>query len=83
LNDQVTELQKVLVGIGYIRELTDKSSDHVLSFGEKLSAIVINGALRDLGLRTEAFLGGRCRIVTDDHFDEAKPLVSITGQSQL
>ena len=80
LNGQIAELEKILVGITYLGELTPRSRDYVLSFGEKLSAIVISGALKDLGLRTESFVGGQCGIVTDDCFGEAKPLMSITRQ---
>jgi len=80
LNGQITELEKVLVGITYLGELTLRSRDYVLSFGEKLSAIVMSGALRDLGLRVEYFTGGECGIVTDDSFGEAKPLMNITRQ---
>jgi len=80
LNGQIAELEKVLVGITYLGELTPRTRDHVLSFGEKLSAIVMSGALRDLGLRTESFLGGQCGIVTDNSFGEAKPLMNTTRQ---
>ena len=80
LNEQIAELEKVLVGITYLGELTLRSRDHILSFGEKLSTLVMFGALRDLGLRAESFLGGQCGIVTDDCFGEAKPLMNITKQ---
>jgi len=80
LNGQIAELEKVLVGITYLGELTPRSRDYVLSFGEKLSATVMSGVLRDLGLRTESFAGGQCGIVTDDCFGEAKPLMNITRQ---
>ena len=80
LNGQIAELEKILVGITYLGELTSRSRDHVLSFGEKLSAIVMSGALKDLGLRIESFLGGQAGIVTDDCFGEAKPLMNITRQ---
>jgi aspartate kinase len=80
LNGQIAELEKVLVGITYLGELTSRSRDYVLSFGEKLSAIVMSGALKDLGLRIESFLGRQCGIVTDDCFGEAKPLMNTTRQ---
>ncbi|MFH0848852.1 MAG: aspartate kinase [archaeon] len=80
LNAQIAELRNVLIGIGYVGEVTSKSRDYILSFGEKLSTIMMAGALRDLGLRTEHFLGGQSGIVTDDSFGEAKPLMNITKQ---
>jgi aspartate kinase len=80
LNGQIAELEKVLVGITYLGEFTPRSRDYVLSFGEKLSAVVMSGALKDFGLRVEYFTGGQCGIVTDDCFGEAKPLMNITRQ---
>jgi len=80
LNEEIVELEKILVGITYLGELTPRSRDYVLSFGEKLSAILMSGALRDLGLRVELFTGGGCGIVTDNCFGEAKPLMNITRQ---
>jgi len=80
LNGQIAELENVLIGIDHLGELTSRSRDYILSFGEKLSTIVMAGALKDLGLRTEYFLGGQCGIVTDNCFGEAKPLMNITKQ---
>jgi len=80
LNAQIEDLGKVLIGITYLGELTARSRDYVLSFGEKLCAIVMLGALRDLGLRAECFTGGECGIITDDHFGDAKPLMNVTRQ---
>jgi aspartate kinase len=80
LNEQISDFEKILVGITYLGELTPRSRDYVLSFGEKLSAIVMSGALKDLRLRIQSFLGGQCGIVTDDSFGEAKPLMNMTRQ---
>jgi len=80
LNEQIAELEKVLVGITYLGELTFRSRDYALSFGEKLSTIVMSGAMRDLGLRVDYFTGGESGIITDDSFGEAKPLMNITRQ---
>jgi aspartate kinase len=80
LDAQIAELRNVLIGIGYVGEVTPKSRDYILSFGEKLSTIMVAGTLRDLGLRTEHFLGGQSGIVTDDSFGEARPLMNITKQ---
>jgi aspartate kinase len=74
----VDELEKVLTGICYVGELTPKSKDYVLSFGERLSAPVVWGALRDLKLQTGCFTGKEAGIVTDSHFGEASPLMNVT-----
>jgi aspartate kinase len=74
----IDELEKVLTGISYVGELTPKSKDYVLSFGERLSAPIVWGALRDLKLETQFFSGKEAGIVTDSNFGEASPLMNVT-----
>jgi aspartate kinase len=78
LEKTIDELEKVLTGISYVGELTPKSKDYVLSFGERLSAPIVWGALRDLGLETQFFTGKEAGIVTDSNFGEASPLMNVT-----
>ena len=74
----VSELEKVLIGICYVGEITPKSRDYVLSFGERLSAPIVWGALRDLDLQAQCFTGKDAGIVTDSNFGEARPLMNVT-----
>jgi aspartate kinase len=74
----VNELEKVLTGICYVGEITPKSRDYVLSFGERLSAPIVWGALRDIKLQTGCFTGKEAGIVTDENFGEARPLMNVT-----
>ena len=74
----IDELEKVLTGICYVGELTPKSKDYVLSFGERLSAPIVCGALRDLKLKSLAFTGKEAGIVTDSIFGDANPLFNVT-----
>ena len=74
----VNELEKVLTGICYVGEITPKSRDYVLSFGERLAAPIVWGALRDIKLPTQFFTGKEAGIVTDENFGEASPLMNIT-----
>jgi aspartate kinase len=74
----IDELEKVLTGICYVGELTPKSKDYVLSFGERLSAPIMCGALRDLKLKSQAFTGKEAGIVTDSNFGDANPLFNVT-----
>jgi aspartate kinase len=74
----VSELEKVLTGICYVGEITPKSRDYVLSFGERLSAPIVWGALRDIKLPTQCFTGKEAGIVTDENFGEASPLMNVT-----
>jgi len=74
----LSELKKVLTGICYVGELTPKSRDYVLSFGERLSAPIVCGALRDLKFEAQFFTGKDAGIVTDSNFGEADPLMDYT-----
>ena len=74
----VDELEKVLTGIIYLGDLTPKSEDYVLSFGERLSTPIIWGALKDSGLNAQHYTGKDVGIVTDSNFGEASPLMNVT-----
>jgi aspartate kinase len=72
------ELRNILVGVAHIGELTPRSRDYVLSYGEKLSAPLLQGVLEDLEVRAKALTGGEAGIVTDSRFGEASPLMNVT-----
>jgi aspartate kinase len=74
----IDELEKVLTGISYVGEVTPKSKDYVLSFGERLSAPIVWGALLDVKLEAQCFTGKEAGIVTDSNFGEANPLMNVT-----
>ena len=74
----ISELEKVLTGICYVGELTPKSKDYVASFGERLSAPIVWGALKDHKTETQCFTGKEAGIVTDSNFGEAEPLMNFT-----
>ncbi len=74
----IVELEKVLTGICYVGELTPKSKDYVVSFGERLSAPIVWGTIKDKGFETQWFTGKEAGIVTDSNFGEADPLMNYT-----
>ncbi len=74
----IDELEKVLTGICYVGELTPKSKDYVASFGERLSAPIVWGAIKDHKNETQCFTGKDAGIVTDSNFGEATPLMNFT-----
>ena len=74
----IENLRNIVLGISHIGELTPRSKDYLLSFGERLSAPIVAAAIESLGLRTRAFTGGEAGIMTDDNFGEAVPLMNVT-----
>jgi len=79
LKTTLDELEKVLTGITYLGELTSKSKDYVLSFGERMSTLIVWGTLRDLRLNVQYFTGKDAGIVTDSNFGEARPMIKVTA----
>jgi aspartate kinase len=78
VNARGDELRNILLGIAHIGELTPRSKDFVLGYGEKLSTPILHGVIEDLGMKSRALTGGEAGIVTDDHYGEANPLMNVT-----
>ncbi|MEM1538815.1 MAG: aspartate kinase [Candidatus Bathyarchaeia archaeon] len=78
ITSTVDELEKVLTGVTYIGELTPRSRDCILSFGEKLATLIVYGALKNTGLKASFFTGAEAGIVTDSNFGEANPLMNVS-----
>jgi len=78
LNENSLELRGILRSIARLRELTARSKDFVLSFGERLSAPILCGVAAELNLRPEWLTGGEAGITTDENFGEATPLIDTT-----
>ena len=78
LDSELRQLDKALKGVRYLGELTPRSKDYILSFGERLSTLILASALHDLGIPAQRFTGSEAGIVTDASFGEATPLMDIT-----
>ncbi len=72
------ELRRAVSGILYLREVTPRSMDYILSFGERLSTRIFAGVLASSGLKSQYLDGGEAGIVTDSSFGEANPLMEVT-----
>ena len=78
ISSTLDELKRLLEGIISLGEITPRSRDRIISFGERLSVLVVTGALKDIGINAEKFTGVEAGIVTDEEYGEANPLMSIT-----
>ncbi len=79
LNLELDDLRKSLISISHLRELTDRSHGYISSFGERLSASILSGAMRSMGQDSVSLTGGKAGIVTDSNFKNARPLFDITN----
>jgi aspartate kinase len=74
----IRECEQVLTSIFYLKEVTPRSQDYLMSFGEKLSSSIVYTVLKEAGLRVQWYTGGAAGIITDDRFGNATPLMEIT-----
>src|SRR5690348_9146616 len=72
------DLEKTVDGISHLRELTPRSRDYLLSFGERLTVPILAAEIRSLGLKARELTGAEAGITSDDRFGEAKPLTEVS-----
>lgn len=75
----VAELDVLLRGIAAVRELSVRSTDYLLSFGELLSSQIVAAAFPGLGLNA-AWVDSRECVVTDANHTRALPLMPQTRE---
>ena len=78
VGETLDNLQRVLTGISYLGELSPRSQDLVLSFGERLSAPILAGGVESLGVPSKHLTGFEAGILTDDRHTEARPILEKT-----
>jgi aspartate kinase len=69
----LSQLDTLVAGIGAVSELTPRSHDAVVSFGERLSAAIVAAAMNG-----HAMTGHEIGIVTDDRHTQANPLMKLS-----
>lgn len=74
-------LRQALAGVAMLHELTPRSRDLTVSFGERCSAPIMSAALRAAGLTSRSLTGGEAGIVTDDTFGSAAPLLDVSRRT--
>lgn len=73
----LNELEDVLQGLYLLKELTPKSRDFVMSFGERFSCLIISEYFASIGLLTE-LADSRKLILTDNQFGNATVQIDVT-----
>lgn len=75
IDDRLRKLERLLYGVSYTEEVTPRTRDLVLSFGERLSAAVLVARLRPQGVPAEAVEAEAAGIVTDGCHGNASALL--------
>jgi len=73
----LNELEDVLQGISLVQELSKKTRDFIVGFGERFSATILNACLQNRGIES-LFTDTRKLIKTDTNFGAAKVIIPST-----
>ncbi len=74
IDDRLTRLQNILTAVYTLKELTPRSRDYIVSFGERLSAPIVSAALRQRGISSIFLNGAEAGIVTTANHGDARAL---------
>jgi len=77
LSLKIDELRKLFLGVTYTGELSNHIRSHIISFGERLSAILLSGVLNGDGLKSIEKESDVIGIITDDFSDNATAILPI------
>ncbi len=75
----LNELEDLLRGVFLIKELSARTNDFIISFGERLSTTIVTEALKNRGIEAD-YLDARKVIKTDDHFGYAEVITDLTNE---
>jgi len=75
IEERLISLQNILFAIYNLRELTPRSKDYVISFGERLLAPILGAALRQRGIRSTILDGCDAGILTTLQHGESTALL--------
>lgn len=80
VQEPLAELAVLLKGISLVKELTPRTLDYVVSFGERLSCRVLAAAFTKGGVPAEPHDAFDVGMITDDRFGGAQPLPEADGE---
>jgi aspartate kinase len=82
VNELLTECEQMLTGVKMIQELSPKSLDQLVSYGERCSVRIMATRLNQIGVPSQAFDSWDIGILTDSNFGDAKLLPSYESEIQ-
>jgi len=77
LKTLLEKLRITLIGVGYLEEINPRFLDYILSFGERMSILIVSMAMRDNNINAVPLTGYEAGIITDSNFGCARPLPTI------
>ncbi|MBO4705220.1 MAG: aspartate kinase [Spirochaetaceae bacterium] len=77
VEDLLDELKTLLTGISMLRELTKRTRDYLVSFGERLSVRISSAYLNKIGVKAKFYDAWDAGIFSDSNFMSAELLDSV------
>src|SRR5208337_2746268 len=74
IEEQLISLQNILFAVYNLRELTPRSKDYIISFGERLLAPILSDAIRRRGIASTVMDGCEAGILTTPQHGESTSL---------
>ena len=81
MDENLKEMRNALQSIKNSKELTLTSNDFILSFGEKLSAPIISGAIIEQGIDSVSLTGAEAGLITNSNYGNAEPIMTLTKKN--
>ncbi|MBT7359177.1 MAG: aspartate kinase [Thaumarchaeota archaeon] len=78
LNSDLSELEELVHGLILLGEVTPRSYDYLISFGERLSIDLVSFSFQELKNKSVPLSGKEAGIVTDSNFGDSRPLMDTT-----
>ena len=78
MKSELSELEELVHGLLLLGEITPRSFDYLISFGERLSINLVSFGLQQINKKSVALSGKQAGIVTDSNFGESRPLMDTT-----
>ena len=78
MKSELSELEELVHGLLLLGEITPRSFDYLISFGERLSINLVSFGLQQINKRSIPLSGKQAGIVTDSNFGESRPLMDTT-----
>ena len=78
IKSDLSELEELVHGLLLLGEITPRSFDYLISFGERLSINLVSFGLQQIKKRSIPLSGKQAGIVTDSNFGESRPLMDTT-----
>ncbi|OEU12448.1 aspartate kinase, partial [Fragilariopsis cylindrus CCMP1102] len=82
VNELLIECEQMLTGVKMIQELSPKSLDQLVSYGERCSVRIMAARLNQIGIPAQSFDAWELGIITDSQFGDAKLLPSYESKIQ-